>query len=300
MKKLVTSLAMFTALTAAASAADLPRRAPPPIFTPVPVFTWTGFYAGFNAGYGFDASSNSAATVIGVPAGVPAPGLFAVGNTAVPGVLAFSNTRGNEGFVGGGQIGYNYQFTPGSGVVVGIEADAQYADFGRQRNRFAFATPGFVNGGVVPGALVYNPNGLSGLDYFGTVRGRLGYAFDRTLVYATGGFAYGSGGGRQFGTGVSSNDFQTGYAVGGGIEYALPTDSFLNFFRSSAVTIKVEGLYVNLQQDRRSAGAFATLPNGTTIGIADPRLLVSGPANVRRDTEFAVIRAGVNYKFGTY
>ncbi|MCJ2024359.1 outer membrane protein, partial [Methylobacterium sp. J-067] len=127
---------------------------------------------------------------------------------------------------------------------VGIEADAQYADFGAQRNRFSAAAP--AGSAIIPGTLVYNPNCLSGLDYFGTVRGRLGNAFDRTLVYATVGFAYGSGGGRQFGTGVSSNDFQTGYAVGSGIEYAIPTDSFLNFFRSSAVTLKVEGLYVNL------------------------------------------------------
>ncbi|MCJ2097959.1 porin family protein, partial [Methylobacterium sp. E-046] len=52
MTKLLTSLAAFTALTAAASAADLPRRAaPPPVFTPVPVFTWTGAYFGINAGY---------------------------------------------------------------------------------------------------------------------------------------------------------------------------------------------------------------------------------------------------------
>ncbi len=218
---------------------------------------------------------------------------------AAAGVLAFSNTSGNEGFVGGGQIGYNYQFTPGSGVVVGIEADAQYADFGRQRNRFAAATvPG---GAIVPGTLIFNPNGLSGLDYFGTVRGRLGYAFDRTLVYATGGFAYGSGGGRQFGTGVGQNDFQTGYAVGGGIEYALPTDSFLNFFRSSAVTVKVEGLYVNLDQNRRTAGAFATNNLGQLVQVGQPGVtLVQGPAGVRNNTEFAVIRAGVNYKFGTY
>ncbi|MDQ0444214.1 outer membrane protein [Methylobacterium persicinum] len=297
MKSLVTSLAMFTALTAAATAADLPRRAPPPVFTPVPVFTWTGFYAGFNAGYGFDASSSSTPTVIGVS---PQNNLFAAGNVPTTGVIAFSNTRNNEGFVGGGQIGYNYQFTPGSGVVVGIEADAQYVDFGAQRNRFSFAAP--AGSTLVPGALVYNPNGLSGLDYFGTVRGRLGYAFDRTLVYATGGFAYGSGGGRQFGTGVSSNDFQTGYAVGGGIEYALPTDSFLNFFRSSAVTLKVEGLYVNLDQSRNNAGAFANNNFGTQISTTTPGVtLVSGPANLRRNTtEFAVVRAGVNYKFGTY
>ncbi|MFM2461994.1 outer membrane protein, partial [Klebsiella pneumoniae] len=87
------------------------------------------------------------------------------------------------------------------------------------------------------------------------VRGRLGYAFDRTLVYGTGGFAYGSGGGRDFGlTNSSRDDFQTGWAAGGGVEYALPTDSFLNFFRSSAVTLKIEGLYVNLDQGNRNNG----------------------------------------------
>ena len=64
MKKLLTSLAAFTALTAAASAADLPRRAAPPVFVPVPVFTWTGFYAGFNAGYGFDASNDTVKSYI--------------------------------------------------------------------------------------------------------------------------------------------------------------------------------------------------------------------------------------------
>ncbi len=297
-KTLLASFAAFTALTAAASAADLPRRVgPPPVaFNPVPVFTWTGFYAGFNAGYGFDVSSSRAPTVVGVD---QTTGLVTAGNVPSTGVFSFSNSSKNEGFVGGGQIGYNYQFTPGSGIVVGVEADAQYADFGAQRNRFSFAGP--TGAGIAPGTLVYNPNGLSGLDYFGTVRGRLGYAFDRTLVYATGGFAYGAGGGRQFGSGVSSNDFQTGYTIGGGVEYALPTDSFLNFFRSSAVTLKVEGLYVNLDQDRRSAGAFATNASGQTFSTVSPgAFLVSGQANVRRETEFAVVRAGINYKFGSY
>jgi len=301
MKKLLLASTVLAGLTAAASAADLPRRAaPPPVFTPVPVFTWTGFYAGFNAGYGFDASSSRPDTVVGVS---PATGIFAntAGTQNIPGSLTFSNRNNNEGFVGGGQVGYNYQFTPGSGIVVGVEADAQYADFGRQRNRYTPGTFG-VGGGIVPGTLVYNPNGLSGLDYFGTVRGRLGYAFDRTLVYATGGFAYGAGGGRQFGSGVSSDDFQTGYTVGGGVEYALPTDSFLNFFRSSAVTLKVEGLYVNLDQNRRSAGAFATNAAGVTYTTAStPNVtLLAGPANIRRETEFAVVRAGINYKFGSY
>jgi len=283
------------AVAGSALAADLPRRAaPPPVFTPVPVFTWTGFYAGFNAGYGFGTgSNNNTPTVVGVNG---ASGLVPPGTTAV---IAFNNRNSNEGFVGGGQIGYNYQLTPGSGVVIGVEADAQYVDFGRSRNDFSVvnSVPGI---GGVAAQQVFNPAGIAGLDYFGTVRGRLGYAFDRTLVYGTGGFAYGSGGGRQFG-GVSSDDFQTGWAAGGGIEYALPTDSFLNFFKSSAVTLKVEGLYVNLDQGRNSsAGVFAVNNAGGNVGVNSPGVvLVNGLQRVR-DTEFAVVRAGVNYKFGSY
>ena len=302
MNKLLTSLAAFTALTAAASAADLPRRAPPPVFTPVPVFTWTGFYFGINAGYGFNAGNTTAPTVVGVSPGNaifagPAVGGVPAGNRA--GVLAFGNNSGNDGFTGGGQVGYNYQFTPGSGVVIGIEADAQYVDFGQNRNRFSSAT--VAGGGILPGTLVFNPSGLSSLDYFGTVRGRLGYAFDKALFYATGGFAYGSGGGRDFGLPNRSTDsFQTGYAVGGGVEYALPTDSFLNFFRSSAVTLKVEGLYVNLNQGNRNNGIFAVNSAGTAVGVGSPGVTLVSGGNVRRDTEFAVVRAGLNYKFGSY
>jgi len=302
MKKLVTSLAAFTALTAAASAADLPRRAPPPVFTPVPVFTWTGAYFGINAGYGFDASSNSnrgfvqtpGNPVVVTPAGIaPYQALLPNGSS-----LAYSNDS-REGFSGGGQIGYNYQFTPGSGFVIGFEADAQYVDFVRNRNRFAFATvPG---GGINPGSLVFSPNGIATLDFFGTVRGRIGYAWDRTLIYGTGGFAYGSGGGREFGLpSTTSNSFQTGWAAGGGIEYALAGDSWLNFFRASAVTFRVEGLYVNLERENRNLGVFTITPNNTPLSVFSPGVsLVSGPA-VRRTSEFAVVRAGVNYKFGSY
>ncbi|XYD12671.1 porin family protein (plasmid) [Methylobacterium sp. NMS12] len=278
MKKLLASLAAFSALTAAASAADLPRRAaPPPIFTPVPVFTWTGAYFGINAGYAFDASSRDNNSTFGIPAPY-----------AVAGTAATFRNRSQDGFSGGAQIGYNYQFTPGSGVVVGFEADAQYLDFGRNRNN-AFIT----GGGVRPGYYVTDPRGLSSLDYFGTVRGRLGYAFDRTLVYATGGFAYGSGSAdRSFGGYAGNDSFRTGYAVGGGVEFALATDSFLNFFRSSAVTLKIEGLYVNLERGNRNQGALVV--NAANL------VPVYYSAIGRRDDEFAVVRAGLNYKFGSY
>ncbi|MCJ2119141.1 porin family protein, partial [Methylobacterium sp. J-001] len=77
-KKLLLASAATALLTGAASAADLPRRvAPPPVFTPVPVFTWTGAYFGINAGYAFDASSRSNSSVFGVPAAFAAAGTTA-------------------------------------------------------------------------------------------------------------------------------------------------------------------------------------------------------------------------------
>jgi len=208
-----------------------------PVVAPVPVsaFTWTGLYFGLNAGYGWSTSDNSAAFG-------PGPGF---------------TDPGTDGFVGGGQIGYNWQVTPGNGLLFGVEADIQYADLAN-RNIVGIVAPGTVIGAT--------PD----IDWFGTVRGRLGYAFDRFLVYGTGGFAYG-GGGRTNVPGVG-DDTRTGWAAGGGVEWALPTSSFLNFFNSSAVTFKVEGLFVNL--------GSRSVP-----GIPMP------------DDEFAVVRAGVNYKF---
>ena len=289
-KPLLLAGPMAVLLAGAASAADLPRRVAPPVFTTVPVFSWTGFYAGLNAGYGFDANGSRGATVIGTTA---ASGIIA--NGADPGLVAFSNRNANDGFTGGGQIGYNYQFTPGSGVVVGVEADAQYLGFGTNRNTASFV--GTPNADLT----FVNPNGLSNLDYFGTVRGRLGYAFDRTLVYGTGGFAYGGGGGSSFGLPNSSSDtFRTGWAAGGGIEYALPADSFLNFFKSSAVTVKVEGLYVSL--DRTSTnGVFAySNATGAQYSVSGTGYAATTGYASRRSDEFAVVRAGLNYKFGTY
>src|SRR6476619_3941127 len=80
------------------SAADLPSRAPPPVFAPVPLFTWTGFYVGANAGYGWSTNSGNNQAI------------FA---TTTP---LFVGSRGSQGgFTGGGQIGYNYQLVPGTG-----------------------------------------------------------------------------------------------------------------------------------------------------------------------------------------
>lgn len=283
MKSIAASLAMFTALTAAASAADLPRRAaPPPVFTPVPVFTWTGFYVGVNAGYAWSDRQNINS--------------YEINNSGAGFVIAAlgaANVRSEQdGFTAGGQAGYNYQFTPGSGIVVGIETDIAYTDLNRGRS--LTATP------FGPGVdfTLINTNRQS-LDFLGTVRGRIGYAFDRVLVYGTGGLAYGN---VQYDTatsfrtgGVSTvfaagryDDFQTGFAYGGGIEYALPTESFLNFFHSSAVTVKAEYLHYDL--GRRNVQVI-DIPAATPV-------FVNSVSQFR--TEGNLVRAGLNYKFGSY
>ncbi|CAO4146808.1 porin family protein [Methylorubrum aminovorans] len=261
-------------LSGAALAADLPRRqAPPPVFTPIPVFTWTGAYIGINAGYTYTESDTLRTTGIGaLQANVtndlrrPAVGLS------------------QDGFSAGGQAGYNFQLTPGTGILIGLETDAQYMDLQRSRTETIFRP-------------AFNPNVLTNtyradLDFLGTVRGRIGYAFDRVLVYGTGGFAYGNvSQSVTFQTGApityagSRANIETGYAYGGGIEYALPTDSFLNFFRSSAVTIKGEYLRYDL--------GSRTLLVGTT----------GGPGvgyNVTSRTEGSIARAGLNFKFGSF
>jgi outer membrane immunogenic protein len=214
MKKiLLASVALF-GFAGAASAADLPMRAAPPapIIAAAPIFTWTGFYVGVNAGYGW---SNNDFDVVD---------------------LADEDDDG--GFVGGAQVGYNYQI---GSFVVGLEGDIQYADFGSE---FSFDSD--LDGDIDGDDDVFD-NG----DWFGTVRARAGVAFDRALIYATGGFAFA--------------DDSTGWTVGGGVEYAFTNN----------LSAKVEGLYVNLDNDEDFPGFDG-------------------------ETDFGVIRAGLNFRFGTY
>jgi outer membrane immunogenic protein len=228
MKKfLLSSVAALGIIAAgAASAADLPSRRGPveaPIY--VPVFTWTGFYVGANAGYAWGQIDSTNVGVIG----------------------GFGNFADPDGFVGGGQIGYNYQIGQ---WVIGAEADFQGADL----KATAFA----------PGVTASNE-----INYFGTVRARVGYAFDRFLPYVTGGFAYGNVKNKvttPFGA-FSDDNTQYGWTVGGGLEYAFTNN----------LTAKLEYLYVDLDKES------ITVPGGTF--------------NANVETKFSVVRAGLNYKF---
>ncbi|MBB3020744.1 outer membrane immunogenic protein [Microvirga lupini] len=244
----------MTLAAAAASAADLPvRSAPPaPIIAAAPIFTWTGFYAGVNAGWGWR-NDDSESVIIGGGA---------------PGTLFFDNNN-DGGFTGGAQIGYNYQI---GSFVLGLETDIQWADT-NQDVRVSFV-PAAAPGTFVPGEF---RDDLS--DWFGTLRVRAGVAFDRVLIYATGGLAY--------------TDNNTGWVAGGGVEWALP----VNWFGSSAVTFGVEGLWLGFDDDNDNGDGFV----GTfTPSGGGPAVDVFAPDIGNDDNDFFIARAKLNFKFGTY
>ncbi len=217
MKKTLFAGAAALALLAAGSAvaADLPNRraAPAPAVAYAPAFTWTGFYLGVNAGYGFGEFTRDG-----------------------------RNFDDPSGFVGGGQVGYNYQIGQ---FVAGIEGDLQYSDLKGD------------GVGVFAGS-------EAEVEYYGTIRGRLGFAFDRALVYATGGYAFGQANVSIPGLGSDDNT-HNGWALGAGIEYAFTNN----------ITAKAEYMYVDLENKNFTLGG----------------------ATAKAGAEFSTVRAGLNYKF---
>ena len=295
MKKILLSTVALLSVSAGAFAADLPSRraAPAPAFVAAaPAFTWTGFYVGVNAGYGW--SDNNFDDGFTLPAN-------AVFLGSAPGTVTFSNQQGDaDGFLGGAQVGFNWQFTPGTGLVVGVEADIQGIDLDRDNptGGFTFTPAAGATGTLVgPGNFVAVRDPVSSLEYFGTIRANLGFAFDRLLVYATGGFAYGGSGDdnrcpagftHAFCTG--DDDTRWGYAVGGGIKWAMPMTAGL--FGSSALVIGLEGLYVNLDEDNNGRGTLVGFNTATGGAV-----VVTGARNHGDDLDFGLVRAKVEFKF---
>jgi outer membrane immunogenic protein len=192
--------AVWTLIAAPAFAADLPVKAPPAAVTPA--FSWTGFYLGGSIGYGWARAD-------------------VADQLAAPGLGVFSTTLSTEhlkGVLGGAQLGYNWQL---DWLVFGVEGDFAASD------QSFDGRSGCVFGGVAaPGCTI---NASDRIQWFGTARGRLGFAADRILVYATGGAAWqeleSSGSLTLAGAGtfpvLNSTTTKAGYTLGGGIEAAL-------------------------------------------------------------------------------
>ncbi|MGY3585334.1 outer membrane immunogenic protein [Bradyrhizobium sp. USDA 4341] len=278
-----TSLLLITGFAGAVSAADLPERswtkAPPLV---APSFNWSGFYAGVNVGGGwYDGGNITTSSNI--------TSLIAPDNI----VRIPVSDSSQSGVTAGGLLGYNYQLGK---VVLGAEADFNDANLKSSRDgstTAVFVIPRlFGRGGggrrdtSVTG--IYNFENTSKIDWFGTVRGRIGFVpTERVLIYATGGLAYGEvkthiANSEAFSTGLSrlwlgdNSDVRVGWTAGAGLEYA-----FANNW-----TLRGEYLYVDLG----SSGATATF-QGT-----DP-LQSQIRYDASRESRFSVARAALSYRF---
>ena len=212
---ILTGAAIFSVRT---EAADLNAPAAPAGLKDapdVPAIAWTGFYGGLNGGYGWSANDLSIYVIGTEPGGR--------GSTTITEVSPVTKYDRSGGF-GGGQIGYNLQRDR---IVFGVETDLQGADI-RGSGSASVVLPQISGRIPAISALGYREGTL---DWFGTVRGRLGYAYDQALIYFTGGLAYGGNHGVasiELEQGAVTHSFtdhpgatRLGYVLGGGVEYAL-------------------------------------------------------------------------------
>ncbi|MDB5366797.1 MAG: hypothetical protein JWM77_2724 [Rhodospirillales bacterium] len=250
----------LTLLTASLLAGTAQAQQSPP-----GTFNWSGLYGGLNAGFG--PSIENKITTSGT-AGINA-GNVATGR--VPGSI----NNNKEGFIGGGQVGFNWQTGQ---FVYGAEADFDYTDLNHTQNRFS---P--LNDRTAFGQHQYT---------LGTVRARVGYAVDRWLPYVTGGWAYGrysnsaniysNGPGTPLAFSGNQSGFGSGWTAGAGVEYAIPTETFSAF--GNAVTLRAEYLYYDL--------------GSRTIGVSPVGAGATGGYASRFENKGQVARVGLNFKFG--
>lgn len=241
-----------------ALAADLPLRAPPPP-PPPPAFTWTGFYLGAQIGYLWGINNGNVSFVT--------PG----------GLIGGGNLGGDaQGVIGGGHLGYNYQINQ---WVVGIEGSV---DGTTAERNILLASPdpnGAVdaNGNAIGSELT----GTVRTTIQGSIRGRLGFAFDRLLIYTTGGVAFGAFSTdfqltgfdpvTPFYASASRSTTRTGWTVGGGVQYAINRNW----------SVRAEYRYSD----------FGNLRDVPTIAV--PGLVLSGNRTLAQNQ----VQVGFSYRF---
>ena len=250
-KSFVWALASAISIVGAASAADMAVKAPP-IALPPPC-VWCGFYAGLNAGGSW---SNNAAdyTFLG----------------ATPPIFASASPQ-QSSFIGGGQIGYNWQW---NSFVLGIEGDIAWRDRTATANLLPF----------VPGDTIDQVNTTNRQGWIGTIRPKVGVAWGNVLLYATAGGAFGevdhsyqeirvTTGQQRI---LADSTTKSGWTAGAGFDWMfMPSWS-----------VGVEYLHVDL-------GA-TTLAQGASVsgGLAFPA------SQTRFENKSDIVRAKVNWHFG--
>jgi outer membrane immunogenic protein len=288
MRTLLASASFLVLSAASVLAADLPMsyKSPAPIVAPV--YTWTGFYIGVNAGGGAMNDTNNS----GGGSNNNVASLSSIGSSGNIGMgiggggSAFHGTGG----LAGGQLGYNYQIT---NWVFGVEGEAYWSGmkgtFDSSRN--------FYNGSGILEETEFTHNQTQN-KYDFTIAGRMGVAFDRTLVYGKAGWAWGrfdalaSNGDNLFAPvftpSMSLNTATWGGNLNGplfglGIEY-LVTNNW---------TVKLEYNYIVF-----GARSFATTSCSTSTG--SPTTCVGNgqsSGNTPLGADKQLFKFGVNYKF---
>jgi outer membrane immunogenic protein len=267
MRMWFTSVALAALVAAPAIAADMPVKARP--VAPPAQFDWSGCYLGGHVGW--KSAHTSGSVNVAPAAGPPA----ATGASSFPLIADDSSS-----VVGGGQVGCNMQ----SGqFVYGIEGDVGAHDWNASRIVGAGAVPVFF----VPGD-VFDVSSR----WQASLRGRIGYAWDRTLLYATGGVAFTrvrtAANFIAFGgfpaTVATESDTLVGGTVGGGLEYAFNTNW----------SAGIEGRYTWYGNHTFNSGALATFgfpPGG-------PFTFAATTQTLKFDT--AEVVAKLNYRFNTF
>lgn len=273
------------AIASQASAADLATR---PMYSKAPAYapvnSWTGWYFGGNVGWTAGSGSvNNNAAITGT--GSFAPVAPALASSASPSVGSA------DGFIGGMQVGYNFQVAPS--LVAGWEADFQgLSSPGKKSATSTIAIPG---SGVDSFATTTTVS--HSLSYLGTLRGRLGVTVTPALLlYATGGLAYG---GANADTSINSilvNDSpnpspgaagsysgtRVGYAVGAGGEWQF----------ASNWSMKVEYLHYDLGSATYSTGSLSQNEGPTAnLGGGTDTVATSTRVTFKDD----IVRFGINY-----
>ena len=248
-------------------------------------FNWAGPYAGLNAGdaqnnnktkYNYTAYSTSETDfAAGFGAGDPS---LAVANGVASGVLPLSLGSGSSAnFIGGGQLGYNWQ---SNHLVYGIEGDFNFLN--SKQNSTSNGMFSLYGGG----SFSNDNKSSSEINWLSTIKGRLGYAADNFLVYGTAGVAFGDTKVASSSVGYDGSNYDTfsnsisqikaGYVVGGGVEYAI----------DSHWTVRGEGEYYNLGTTH-----YSVIPqDANSISEA-----ISINASHKFDGELA--RFAINYRF---